>query len=206
MYGCQRGHNRTLLMVLVKKTRDLRAKSSRRSRCCCRARRRAGGSFWVCSAPPSSSTHSTVFIIVIAPKPITRHLVLAAPPARPDVQQQQQQIATGAHLQNPARMAYPPDVLTHRFLPFGSESARRTSQPASSRDEDIMPVDDETPAPRPAQPESPTKKAWGGLAASAVASPTRSPVKTTTAAARRKAVEQSPSTARAQVKRKKVVS
>jgi len=58
------------------------------------------------------------FHSITAPKPITRHLVVVsrlAKPSGPDA------TASGAALgfENPKREAYPEEVLTHRFRPYG---------------------------------------------------------------------------------------
>jgi hypothetical protein len=47
-----------------------------------------------------------------APKPVTRHLVVAARPAKPTN-------PDAAVFENPKREAYPEEVLTHRFRPYG---------------------------------------------------------------------------------------
>src|SRR6266851_7301618 len=47
-----------------------------------------------------------------APKPVTRHLVVAARPAKPTK-------PDAAAFENPKREAYPEEVLTHRFRPYG---------------------------------------------------------------------------------------
>jgi hypothetical protein len=47
-----------------------------------------------------------------APKPVTRHLVVAARPAKPTK-------PDAAVFENPKREAYPEEVLTHRFRPYG---------------------------------------------------------------------------------------
>ena len=64
----------------------------------------------------SLAAHSlkTLFILTIffsAQKPITRHLVVSARPARPA----RSEVACEA----PKREAYPDEVLTHRFRPYG---------------------------------------------------------------------------------------
>lgn len=51
----------------------------------------------------------------VAPKPVTRHLVVTARPAEPT-----QPSSGDATLQNPPREAYPDEVLTHRFRPYGA--------------------------------------------------------------------------------------
>jgi len=64
--------------------------------------------------------------LYLAPKPVTRHLVVAARPAKPtkpDV----------AAFENPKREAYPEEVLTHRFRPYGD--------PGDPPPEDSMAVD-----------------------------------------------------------------
>lgn len=55
-----------------------------------------------------------------APKPITRHLVLSAPPALPTPASPSESNPSPATLyQNPPRQAYPPELLKHRFKPYG---------------------------------------------------------------------------------------
>ncbi|KAI0062015.1 hypothetical protein BV25DRAFT_1804497 [Artomyces pyxidatus] len=64
--------------------------------------------------------------LYLAPKPITRHLVVAAPPARPSGPEPDD--ASPGHLiyQNPPRHAYPAQLLTHRFRPYGDTSDKPT--------------------------------------------------------------------------------
>jgi len=56
--------------------------------------------------------------LYLAPKPITRHLVVVSRPAKPSGPDA---TASGAALrfENPKREAYPEEVLTHRFRPYG---------------------------------------------------------------------------------------
>lgn len=57
--------------------------------------------------------------LILAPKPISRHIVITAQPA----QVQHVPNADGKPatvLQNPPRQSYPPELLKHRFLPYGS--------------------------------------------------------------------------------------
>jgi hypothetical protein len=49
----------------------------------------------------------------VAPKPVTRHLVVAARPAKPTTPD------TATAFENPKREAYPDEILTHRFRPYG---------------------------------------------------------------------------------------
>ena len=58
------------------------------------------------------------FRSIAAPKPITRHLVVVSRPAKPSGPNA---TVSGAALgfENPKREAYPEEVLTHRFRPYG---------------------------------------------------------------------------------------
>lgn len=55
---------------------------------------------------------------IAAPKPVTRHLVVVSRPAKPS---RPDATASEAALvfENPKREAYPEEVLTHRFRPYG---------------------------------------------------------------------------------------
>ena len=57
-----------------------------------------------------------------APKPIKRHVVITAPPAQPDAPKTEE--GEAPVYKNEPRQNYPVEMLTHRFLPVGSESAR----------------------------------------------------------------------------------
>ncbi|KAL1685270.1 hypothetical protein GGG16DRAFT_66650 [Schizophyllum commune] len=52
--------------------------------------------------------------LYLAPKPITRHLVLSARELQPTAPQ------SAIPLQNPPRQSYPEEMLTHKFMPYGS--------------------------------------------------------------------------------------
>jgi hypothetical protein len=54
----------------------------------------------------------------VAPKPVTRHLVVAARPAKPTRPDATSDAAATA-FENPKREAYPDEILTHRFRPYG---------------------------------------------------------------------------------------
>jgi len=56
--------------------------------------------------------------LYLAPKPVTRHLVVVSRPAKPS---RPDATASDAALgfENPKREAYPEEVLTHRFRPYG---------------------------------------------------------------------------------------
>ncbi|KAH9972907.1 hypothetical protein BJV74DRAFT_889106 [Russula compacta] len=56
--------------------------------------------------------------VYLAQKPVTRHLVVAACPAKPTTQPDAASDSAAAY-QNPEREAYPEEVLTHRFRPYG---------------------------------------------------------------------------------------
>jgi hypothetical protein len=60
--------------------------------------------------------------VLTAPKPITRHLVVTAPLARPSAGKSDGTSSQPYNFvnQNPPRHAYPEEILTHRFVPFGS--------------------------------------------------------------------------------------
>jgi len=85
---------------------------------CCRAREKAENCISVracallgCGFPQ----HSTP-LIHSAPKPVTRHIVIAERPAQPT---QPDTASDAAAYQNSKREAYPEEVLTHRFRPYG---------------------------------------------------------------------------------------
>src|ERR1700761_6562944 len=56
---------------------------------------------------------------IIAPKPVTRHLVVTARPPEPTRPGPGDGVSDPATFQNPPREAYPDEVLTHRFRPYG---------------------------------------------------------------------------------------
>lgn len=56
--------------------------------------------------------------VIAAPKPIARHIVFSAPPALP-VSTTETEASPAALYQNPPRHAYPPELLKHRFRPYG---------------------------------------------------------------------------------------
>jgi len=70
--------------------------------------------------------------LYLAPKPITRHLVVAARPAKP-TKPDAASDATATVFENPKREAYPDEVLTHRFRPYGD--------PGDPPPENLMEVD-----------------------------------------------------------------
>lgn len=76
--------------------------------------------------PPSLLINFRFFSRNAAPKPVTRHLVVAARPAKPTK-------PDAAVFENPKREAYPEEVLTHRFRPYGD--------PGDPPPEDSMAVD-----------------------------------------------------------------
>jgi hypothetical protein len=53
-----------------------------------------------------------------APKPIARHIIISAQPAQPSTTIDS--ASTEITLTNPPREKYPPELLTHRFMPYGS--------------------------------------------------------------------------------------
>ncbi|KAI9445754.1 hypothetical protein BJY52DRAFT_1314975, partial [Lactarius psammicola] len=57
--------------------------------------------------------------LFLASKPVTRHLVVAARPAEPTRSGPGDAVSDPATFQNPPREAYPDEVLTHRFRPYG---------------------------------------------------------------------------------------
>ena len=56
---------------------------------------------------------------LVAPKPVTRHLVVAARPAEPTRPRSGDAVSDPTTFQDPPREAYPEEVLTHRFRPYG---------------------------------------------------------------------------------------
>ncbi|KZV60424.1 hypothetical protein PENSPDRAFT_759998 [Peniophora sp. CONT] len=75
-----------------------------------------------------------------APKPITRHLVITASPAQPDAPKLEEGVEEIVYKNEP-RQNYPLELLTHRFLPTGSESARPL--PGTSTAPMVLDDDDE---------------------------------------------------------------
>ena len=80
---------------------------------------------WVGVLPEHPSLHIPLvayrffsFRSTAAPKPITRHIVVVSRPAKPSGPNA---TVSGAALgfENPKREAYPEEVLTHRFRPYG---------------------------------------------------------------------------------------
>ncbi|XP_006458667.1 hypothetical protein AGABI2DRAFT_176923 [Agaricus bisporus var. bisporus H97] len=55
-----------------------------------------------------------------APKPIARHILVSAQPARPTTTSTDSDSPTEMVYTNPLRENYPPELLTHRFMPYGS--------------------------------------------------------------------------------------
>lgn len=56
---------------------------------------------------------------LVAPRPVTRHLVVAARPAEPTRPRPDDAVSDPTTFQDPPREAYPEEVLTHRFRPYG---------------------------------------------------------------------------------------
>ncbi|ESK85196.1 proteophosphoglycan ppg4 [Moniliophthora roreri MCA 2997] len=54
----------------------------------------------------------------LAPRPIARHLVVSAPAVTPSTPEDGEE--TPIQLKNPPRHSYPKELLTHRFVPYGS--------------------------------------------------------------------------------------
>ena len=75
-----------------------------------------------------------------ASKPVTRHVVIMAPLAKPSAQEAKNADSPTKSFvhRNPPRFAYPEELLTHRFMPYGSESAPSAPVP---KDTDVMEVD-----------------------------------------------------------------
>ena len=83
--------------------------------CSYRASGKAESSFLVRATFPRSLPYILLTNEHVAPKPVTRHLVVtarAAEPTRPS--------SGDTPLQNAPREAYPDEVLTHRFRPYGA--------------------------------------------------------------------------------------
>ncbi|KAF8549808.1 hypothetical protein OG21DRAFT_1420722 [Imleria badia] len=107
---------------------------------------------------PRKRKHGKLYL---APKQVSRHIVVSTRPsiATPDD-------AERVVYQNPPRRAYPKDVLTHAFVPYGarSEQSRETRSEDVSMDvEDIEATRDAAPTDHPAKPpkESKAKKRKG---------------------------------------------
>ncbi|KAJ3570327.1 hypothetical protein NP233_g4478 [Leucocoprinus birnbaumii] len=104
--------------------------------------------------------------LYLAPKPISRHLILSARPPEPSTSENVGS-STMQH-KNPPRQKYPPEVLKHRFMPYGSLSGldyHHTDGPSEAEvqkredgdvveesqgaDASMMQVDDNDAAPLP---------------------------------------------------------
>ncbi|KAF7777857.1 hypothetical protein Agabi119p4_3929 [Agaricus bisporus var. burnettii] len=68
-----------------------------------------------------------------APKPIARHILVSAQPAQPTTTSTDSDSPTEMVYTNPPRENYPPELLTHRFMPYGSLVKTSTD---SDNDED----------------------------------------------------------------------
>ncbi|KAI5898992.1 uncharacterized protein SCHCODRAFT_02603914 [Schizophyllum commune H4-8] len=75
--------------------------------------------------------------LYLAPKPIARHLVLSAREVQPTAPQ------SAIPLQNPPRQSYPEEMLTHKFMPYGSLVA-------TGDDEDVAMDEPSAEEPAPA--------------------------------------------------------
>ncbi|KAF9480892.1 hypothetical protein BDN70DRAFT_856166 [Pholiota conissans] len=82
-----------------------------------------------------------------APKPIARHIVVSAQPVKPT-------LATSIVHQNPARFAYPEEVLKHRYVPYNSVAVAEP-QEVNTMDIDVLP---EEPVKSPEVPKTAVAK------------------------------------------------
>ncbi|KAF9557731.1 hypothetical protein CPC08DRAFT_774114 [Agrocybe pediades] len=108
-----------------------------------------------------------------APKPISRHLIISVPPVTPS-----SEAAVGAsQLKNPPRPVYPPEVLKHRYVPFGANiKPAPTTTASNAMDVDVdVDADAEAELAQPAPPPSPKKKSKKSAAAATVVEETEEP-------------------------------
>ncbi|VDB84533.1 unnamed protein product [Peniophora sp. CBMAI 1063] len=96
-----------------------------------------------------------------APKPIKRHLAITAPLAQPDTPKTEEG-ATEPVYKNEPRQNYPIEMLKHRFLPTGSESARPL--PGSSKAPMTLEEEDEKEDEEVQEVKEKTKKKRKGHA------------------------------------------
>ncbi|KAF5349666.1 hypothetical protein D9756_008960 [Leucocoprinus leucothites] len=112
-----------------------------------------------------------------APKPISRHLIISAHPPEPTPSETAPSTTTttgsATKYKNPPRQKYPSELLTHRFMPYGSlidphhvfhtedegegEGEGESKEP-ESQDAPMMEVDSNVQLPTPAPPTTDTSK------------------------------------------------
>ncbi|KAN0141054.1 hypothetical protein V8E53_000810 [Lactarius tabidus] len=73
--------------------------------------------------------------LFLAPKPVTRHLVVTARPAEPTRPAPGGVVSDPTTFQNPPREAYPDEVLTHRFRPYGDPGDPPPAPPEDQMDD-----------------------------------------------------------------------
>ncbi|KAF8262759.1 hypothetical protein EI94DRAFT_1687806 [Lactarius quietus] len=73
--------------------------------------------------------------LFLAPKPVTRHLVVTARPAEPARSAPGDALSNPATFENPPREAYPDEVLTHRFRPYGDPGDPPPPPPETQMDD-----------------------------------------------------------------------
>ncbi|EEB94822.1 hypothetical protein MPER_06303 [Moniliophthora perniciosa FA553] len=106
----------------------------------------------------------------LAPRPIARHLVVSAQAVTPSTPEDGEGIPM--QLKNPPRHSYPKELLTHRFVPYGSllsekpdaedSSSMIVDQPEKGQSEEVATA--RTKRKKPLEPEqnSPSKKGKKG--------------------------------------------
>jgi hypothetical protein len=139
IYGRFRRRLQVPVRVLVPATLVI-PRSARRnstaSLCSYRASEKAENSFSVrvtCSIFPLVSFTRTTPLV--APKPVTRHLVVTARPAEPTRPAPGGAASDPATFENPPREAYPDEVLTHRFRPYGDPGDPPPAPPEDQMDD-----------------------------------------------------------------------
>lgn len=62
-----------------------------------------------------------MFLSCLAPKPISRHLVVSAHPSELSMSEEEESASPNSTVhKNPQRQKYSPELLKHRFMPYGS--------------------------------------------------------------------------------------
>ncbi|KAE9405861.1 hypothetical protein BT96DRAFT_915820 [Gymnopus androsaceus JB14] len=74
----------------------------------------------------------------IAPRPISRHIIVTAQPPKPSTEKDSPETSS-IPTQNPPRFAYPPELLSHRFIAFGSTNAAVADADNDEMDLDVDP-------------------------------------------------------------------
>jgi len=77
-----------------------------------------------------------------APKPIARHIIVSAQPQKPSTSDSPSQ---NTSLKNPPRHKYPPELLKHRFMPYGSLVSTQGRPSTPNEDVAMVEVDNNVP-------------------------------------------------------------